>query len=152
DEQTLRELGCFDKRRNGAGTISAVAAIYLAARTATRPSAGLLRAAFLPKADTDTLASMTASLLGALHGPDWTDELNREVQDARYLHDLADRLSALPFRPKGPRQEALDEMPRPATAVRAAEIKRFRDASFGPHSVPPTRFPDGRVVEHAKRD
>ena len=71
DEQTLEALGCYDKTRNGSGTITAVAAAYVATRAAARPLTGLLRTAFLPRADTDTLASMTASLLGAIHGIDW---------------------------------------------------------------------------------
>jgi ADP-ribosylglycohydrolase len=66
DEETLRAIGCFGKE-GGSGTVSAVAAIYVSARTATRPISGLLRTAFLRNADTDTIASMTGSLLGAIH-------------------------------------------------------------------------------------
>jgi catechol-2,3-dioxygenase len=91
DAETLKKLGTFDKRRNGAGTATAAGAIYLSARTATRPMSGLLRAAFLQSADTDTLASMTAALLGALHGHEWLGELRDRVQDRLYIRDLADR-------------------------------------------------------------
>ena len=51
DEQTLGALGCYDKARNGSGTITAVAAAYVATRAAARPLTGLLRTAFLPKAE-----------------------------------------------------------------------------------------------------
>jgi ADP-ribosylglycohydrolase len=89
DEATLAELGCFDPKVNGSGTVSAVAALYLVARSAARPMSGLLGAAFLRNADTDTLASMVASTLGALHGPDWLGELASEVQDAAYIESCA---------------------------------------------------------------
>jgi hypothetical protein len=85
DEAAFAEMGCFDPKVNGAGTVTAVAAAYAAARSAARPMSGLLRTAFLKRADTDTLASMTASILGALHGPDWLVDLSRGVQDSDYV-------------------------------------------------------------------
>lgn len=153
DEETLDELGCFDKTRNGAGTITAVAAAYLAARTATRPLSGLLRAAFLPKADTDTLASMTASLLGALHGSDWTGRLSQDVQDARYLHELADQLSVIPFRtPTAPLnaagERARPDKPRP---IQAADIRQFRNL-LSHKGDSPRQFLDGRAIERCDRE
>ncbi|MCW2890425.1 MAG: hypothetical protein JWL58_7287 [Streptosporangiaceae bacterium] len=154
DEETLDELGCFDKTRNGAGTITAVAATYLAARTATRPLSGLLRAAFLPKADTDTLASMTASVLGALHGPDWAGRLSQDVQDSRYLHVLADQLSAVPFGLATTQLQTMaDETGRPdkARPVQAADIKRFRSL-LSREGGNPRRFLDGRAIERCDRE
>ncbi|MEV7784922.1 ADP-ribosylglycohydrolase family protein [Streptomyces sp. NPDC088106] len=94
DEQTLRELGCFDPKRNGSGTITAAAAIYLASRFSVRPSMGLLRSAFLAHADTDTLASMTGALLGALHGSEWLAALSRTLQDRPYIEQLSRSLIA----------------------------------------------------------
>lgn len=85
DEATLADMGCFDPKVNGAGTVTAVAAAYVAARSAARPMTGLLRTAYLKRADTDTLASMTASILGALHGPGWLADLAVQVQDADYI-------------------------------------------------------------------
>jgi ADP-ribosylglycohydrolase len=89
DDATLGELGCFDPKVNGSGTVSAVAALYIVARSAARPMSGLLGAAFLRNADTDTLASMVASTLGVLHGPDWLGALATEVQDAAYIEGFA---------------------------------------------------------------
>lgn len=89
DEATLAALGCFDSKVNGSGTVTAVAALYIVARSAARPMSGLLSAAFLKNADTDTLASMVASCLGALHGPDWLGMLATEVQDSAYIGSLA---------------------------------------------------------------
>ena len=90
-EATLERLGCADPKINGAGTVSAAAAIYLASRFAARPQGGLLSAAFLRKADTDTLASLTGAILGALHDTHWLGNLAAEVQDADYIASLADR-------------------------------------------------------------
>nr|WP_239155220.1 ADP-ribosylglycohydrolase family protein [Streptomyces sp. SID14446] len=92
DEKTLDALGCFDKKINGSGTVTAVAACYLAARFAARPSMGLLRSAFLLGADTDTLASMVGSILGSLHGSDWLSGLSGDLQDQQYIRDTSERL------------------------------------------------------------
>lgn len=89
DQRTLAEIGCFDKKQSGSGTVTAIAAIYVTARTATRPVGGLLRTGFLRNADTDTLCSMTGSLLGALHGSQWLGELGATVQDRDHLIGVA---------------------------------------------------------------
>ena len=93
-EATLERLGCADPKINGAGTVSAAAALYLASRFAARPQDGLLSAAFLRKADTDTLASLTAAILGALHHTHWLGNLAVGVQDADYITQLAERSAA----------------------------------------------------------
>jgi ADP-ribosylglycohydrolase/predicted enzyme related to lactoylglutathione lyase len=92
EQDTLKELGCTAVKTVGSGTASSVGAIYLASRSAANPKSGLLAAAYLPKADTDTLASMTTSLLAALTGPDWMMPLDSQVQDAQYIADLCKRL------------------------------------------------------------
>lgn len=88
---TLRELGAVGKF-SGSGTNSVVAAIYLASRSGTRPVSGLLQAAFEPDLDTDTVASMTGAVLGAIHGMHWLESM-RDVQDMAYIADLAVRLT-----------------------------------------------------------
>ena len=95
DQATLEAIGCFDGRRSGAGTVAAVAALYVASRSASRPVSGLLRTAFLHGSDTDTIASMTGSLLGAVHGTAWLGPMGHQVQDAEYLANLAGRLTQL---------------------------------------------------------
>jgi ADP-ribosylglycohydrolase/predicted enzyme related to lactoylglutathione lyase len=89
EQETLRDLGCTGTKTVGSATVSAAGAVFLASRSAANPRAGLLSAAFLPKADTDTLASMTASLLGAFAGREWLGPLDTEVQDSSYIMDLA---------------------------------------------------------------
>lgn len=91
DEDVLQALGCLDRATNGSGTATAVGAVFLASRTAANAAAGLLTAAFATGADTDTLASMTASILAALGGDDWLAALRDSVQDAAYLKLVGER-------------------------------------------------------------
>ena len=134
DERTLDAMGCFSKQR-GAGTITAAAALYVAARTAARPSSGLLRTAFLASADTDTLASMTAAVLGAVHGRGWLGGLDSTVQDAEYISRMARQLAASP----GTANAGMaDKTTKP---VNATQIKRFVARLEG---LGPTVMPDGR--------
>ncbi|MFI7318760.1 ADP-ribosylglycohydrolase family protein [Streptomyces venezuelae] len=136
DEKTLGSLGCFDPKINGAGTITAAASFYLAARFSVRPSMGMLRSAFLANADTDTLASMTGALLGALHGPDWLFPLCKDLQDRSYIENLADRLA----NPDTHR-----------STLRKPEFPINTKAwleELAPDEIQP-RFPDGRLIQTA---
>jgi ADP-ribosylglycohydrolase/catechol 2,3-dioxygenase-like lactoylglutathione lyase family enzyme len=148
DEQTLEALGCYDKTRNGSGTITAVAAAYVATRAAARPLTGLLRTAFLPRADTDTLASMTASLLGAIHGIDWIHQLAQSVQDGPYLNTIGMRLAeylATPQPASGQQALFSQATSEPNLQVRTKHLDHFRDVSFSAER-PPDAFPDGRRI------
>lgn len=93
DEAVLEHMGVFG-REKGAGTISAAAAIYLAARHAAQPVQGVLRAAFALGADTDTIAAMTGGLVGALAGSDWLPAEWGAVQDCPYLRQIANKVAA----------------------------------------------------------
>ncbi|NTH25643.1 hypothetical protein G6K83_11225 [Agrobacterium rhizogenes] len=108
EQETLEAIGCFDKKILGAGTVAASASIYLASRYAAGPMEGVATGAFSKGADTDTLASMTAALAGAISGFDWLGSLVREVQDYAFLLDLSQNLQhVIPlnrsFEPVGPR-------------------------------------------------
>lgn len=92
DRETLEALGAFDKQVNGAGTVTAASALFLASRYASRAPQGLIAAAFASGADTDTLASMAGSVLAAINGLDWLGRLRERVQDDRYLTRLARNL------------------------------------------------------------
>jgi ADP-ribosylglycohydrolase/catechol 2,3-dioxygenase-like lactoylglutathione lyase family enzyme len=92
DEDTLKRLGVFDRKVNGSGIVTAVGAALIASRSASSPELGLVQSAFLKGADTDTLASMTAALLGAIAGLEWLNGLRRTVQDGDYLVAVAHRL------------------------------------------------------------
>ena len=102
DREVLDNLGCFG-RAKGAGTSSAAGAAYLTARHAAQPVQGVLRAAFERGADTDTLAAMTGGLLGCLAGVEWLPQPWLQVQDAKYLRDMAARVA------RGP--DGADEVP-----------------------------------------
>ncbi len=84
----LEKMGCFDRKINGSGTVTAVAAIYMTSKYASNPHQGLLEAAYLKNADTDTLASMLGGLLGMLHGTEFISVSWIDVQDYEYLKKL----------------------------------------------------------------
>ncbi|MFK4108800.1 ADP-ribosylglycohydrolase family protein [Streptomyces sp. NPDC002176] len=88
----LEEHGLTRPKTRGSGTLCAVAAIYLAARSASNPDVGVGVPARQRGADPDTLASMTAGLLGAGLGQEWLGAHGRSVQDARLLAGLAENL------------------------------------------------------------
>jgi ADP-ribosylglycohydrolase/predicted enzyme related to lactoylglutathione lyase len=95
DREVLTQIGCFDRSIYGAGTVSAAAAIFLASRYAADPIHGLLEAAFAIGADTDTIASMTGCLLGAIGGTIWLRSYAEQVQDSRYLRELAAQVTSV---------------------------------------------------------
>ena len=95
DRAVLDDLGCFG-RSKGAGTVTAAAAAYLAARHAAQPAQGVLRAAFERGADTDTLAAVTGGLLGCLAGDEWLPASWLDVQDAAYVRRIAGRIARGP--------------------------------------------------------
>ncbi|TXS02933.1 hypothetical protein EAO73_19525 [Streptomyces sp. col6] len=88
----LESQGLTRVKTRGSGTLCAVAAIYLAARSAASPERGISVPARQEGADTDTLASMTASLLGAGLGQEWLGSYGRTVQDGQLLATLAEKL------------------------------------------------------------
>ena len=95
DQEIMGEIGCFDRKIRGSGVIATLAALYLSSRYATNPMAGIRSAAFASGADTDTIASLTGGLLGALHGPELVGILGKEVQDAEYISSMAISLASL---------------------------------------------------------
>jgi len=140
DERTLEKMGVFG-RYGGSGTITAAATLYIAVRTAARPHSGLLRSAFLTSADTDTLASMTGAILGAVHGTQWLGGLENRVQDRGYLTTLAEQLSVKSSYRAAP-QARIERAPEGLTA---AALRRYTDVLFEQPGYAP-RFPDGRDV------
>ena len=109
DRAVLDDLGCFG-RFKGAGTVTAAAAAYLAARHAAQPAQGVLRAAFERGADTDTLAAVAGGLLGCLAGDEWLPAPWRDVQDAPYLRCIAGRVAQ---GPAGAEQRPVETPPVP---------------------------------------
>ncbi|MFF0822147.1 ADP-ribosylglycohydrolase family protein [Micromonospora haikouensis] len=133
----MAELGVSRGRETGSGTVCAVGAAYLATYNAAAPDAGLQMAARLKGADTDTLASMTASLLTAAVGAEWIVPYRRHLQDAELLYrlslGLADAAQPLP-------------MPLPTRRVIAEMQERVLQAQKGEVvEIPGGRA--GRVVD-----
>lgn len=92
DMIVMKELGGLSPKTNGAGTTTAVAALYFASRYAASPLEGMRCAATSEGADTDTLASMTASLLGAINGMSWLRSYEELLQDVDYIRQTAEQL------------------------------------------------------------
>ena len=93
ETKVLAKLGCFDQA-NGAGDVAILAAVYLASKYATNPVLGIKVPAFLAKADTDTVASITGGLLGMLSGSNWIPPEWEFVQDYQCLIEMAELLLA----------------------------------------------------------
>ena len=89
-EETLSLLKCFDSKFRGAGTTTALVAVYLASKYATEPITGLLEGAYLKNADTDTIASMVGGLFGVFYGSEWLSNEWLKVQDYEYIQKLID--------------------------------------------------------------
>ena len=94
DDDVLKKLQCFNSKISGAGTVAAIAAVYLASRHAADPINGVVKAAFAIGSDTDTIASMTGGLLGCINGSDWLSPVRQGIQDASYIEKCALRLAA----------------------------------------------------------
>ena len=139
-EATLEALGCTNPKVNGAGTVSAVAALYVASRYAARPMNGLVSAAFLRKGDTDTLASMTGALLGAVHGKDWLGEMAHTVQDSDYIAGIATALA----------ENTQGVPPAPPAADSRPLRERWRQAARKSRAGETGTFPDGRAYRVMK--
>lgn len=147
DHDTLEAIGCFDDRRSGAGTVAAIAAAYVASRSASRPMSGLLRTAFLHGADTDTIASMTGSILGALHGTGWLGPMGENVQDRSYLLELAARLTQTAQEPD--RDAATGTEVEPVLVTESA-LRKFTSSLLS-EGAQSERLPDGRPFHITER-
>lgn len=93
DDDVLKKLQCFNSKISGAGTVAAIASVYLASRHAADPINGVIKAAFAIGSDTDTLASMTGGLLGCINGSDWLLLVKQGIQDVAYIEKNAFRLA-----------------------------------------------------------
>ena len=93
DDDVLKKLQCFNSKISGAGTVAAIASVYLASRHAADPINGVVKAAFAIDSDTDTIASMTGGLLGCINGSDWLSPVKQDIQDAAYIEKNAFRLA-----------------------------------------------------------
>jgi hypothetical protein len=98
---------------------------------------GLLQAAFEPDNDTDTVATMAGSLLGATHGMHWLEPL-LDVQDMRYVASLAGQLLGATTETPGPQA---------GPPISSRTFNRALD-----DGSPEGTFPDGRRYRVTDRD
>jgi ADP-ribosylglycohydrolase len=89
---TLKKIGCFEPNIKGSGIITVIAGIYLATKFAFTPKEGIITAVNALNSDTDSIAAFTGALLGALHGDTIIPSHWKQVQDAEYLDQIAQRL------------------------------------------------------------
>ena len=92
DDNVLRKLQCFNSKIGGAGSVAAIASVYLASRHAADPINGVVTAALAVGSDTDTIASMTGGLLACINGSDWLSPVKQGIQDAAYIEENAFQL------------------------------------------------------------
>jgi catechol 2,3-dioxygenase-like lactoylglutathione lyase family enzyme len=116
DFQVLSDLGCFDKRQNGAGTVCAAASLFIASKYAPDPLNGLSEAATAKGADTDTLASMAGAIFGAVSGTEWLQTYRPQLQDEKYIGELAELVSGA-SRGGDSDTKLPDRIPKPRLAI-----------------------------------
>lgn len=133
DDDTLENLQCFNKQISGAGTVAAIASVYLASRHAADPINGVIKAAFAIGSDTDTIASMTGGLLGCINGSDWLSFMKNGIQDANYLGKTALRLSDHKF----------DDI-LVFKAIKRTTLKNWTDDVISAPDLSEVKLPDGR--------
>ncbi len=136
DDDVLKKLQCFNSKISGAGTVAAIAAVYLASRHAADPINGVVKAAFAIGSDTDTIASMTGGLLGCINGSDWLSPVRQGIQDAPYIEKCASRLAG----------EQVDNKVS-VEPVRRTSLKNWLDNVTATHDPMETRLPDHRKAK-----
>jgi len=132
--ETLQRMGALNPKTNGSGTITAAASLFLASRYAASPLQGMLVAATTLGSDTDTLASMAGTILGAIHGEEWLGHFASTVQDAGYIRKIAASLVA----------EAPVPSSGPVSKVSKKESTKFTNLLKSMNVGANIHFPDGR--------
>jgi ADP-ribosylglycohydrolase len=135
DDEVLQKIQCFNKKISGAGTVAAIAAVYLASRYAADPINGVIKAAFAIGSDTDTIASMTGGLLGCINGTDWLSAERDNIQDVVYLEKTALRLLS------GDKNEPLH-----LDAIKRTSIKKWLANALKISDSGSAVLPDGRTA------
>jgi len=138
DSHVLADLGCFDRSVRGSGTICAAAAVYLASKYAPDPQNGLIEAANLIGADTDTIACMVGGLLGIIAGIEWLQRYRNQLQDEQYITELTQRLERLEF------GQFLNSPIGPSAAKPITAVDHFLDRLRHEPSNAILDLPDGR--------
>ena len=88
DKSVLERIGAYSNS-SGSGTVTILSAVYLFSKYVSSPELGILIPAYSRGIDTDTIASITGGLIGALIGSDWIPPEWKCVQDCDYIKSLA---------------------------------------------------------------
>jgi ADP-ribosylglycohydrolase/predicted enzyme related to lactoylglutathione lyase len=136
DNEVLDAIGARNSKVSGAGTVSAVAAIYFSSRYAASPLEGLRRAASAVGADTDTVASMTGALLGALSDTGWLSKYIATLQDSPYIEKLASAMST------GADIQSIE-----SKSVKKTDLIKLSSALSASISLHGVRLPNGLTVD-----
>jgi ADP-ribosylglycohydrolase len=89
---TLVRLGCLAPDTKGSGTATVLAGLYFTLKFYKNPLKAITEAVNSLGVDTDTIASFTGGLIGALYGQSVIPNKWMLVQDVKYLDFLAERL------------------------------------------------------------
>ncbi|PTQ93540.1 ADP-ribosylglycohydrolase [Mucilaginibacter yixingensis] len=116
-EETLLKLGCISRETKGSGTATVLAGLYFTLKFHDKPLVGIIEAVNSLGTDTDSIASFTGGLIGALHGQNIIPDKWQVVQDEKYLNTLAERLLQIS-------EDRLKEPPPQVTF----NLKRLNDA------------------------
>ena len=135
DGKVFENIQCFNKQIGGAGTVAAVASVYLASRYAANPINGVIKAAFAIGADTDTIASMAGGLLGCIQGSDWLSSVKSGIQDFNYIEKTALKLS-------GHKTDEFSDF----KVLKRTAIKKWTDDAVSAPDSSEVKFPDGRIA------
>lgn len=136
DDDALEKLQCFNKQISGAGTVAAIASVYLASRYAADPINGVIKAAFAIGSDTDTIASMAGGLLGCINGSDWLSSVKSGIQDYSYLEKTALKLSS----------RQVESIPN-IDPVKRPALKNWIDDVVSAPDTSEVKLPDGRIAK-----
>lgn len=136
DDDALEKLQCFNKQISGAGTVAAIASVYLASRYAVDPINGVIKAAFAIGSDTDTIASMAGGLLGCINGSDWLSSVKSGIQDYSYLEKTALKLSS----------RQVESIPS-IDPVKRTALKNWTDDIVSAPDSSEVKLPDGRIAK-----
>ena len=139
--EIMESLHSFDRSCSGSGIVAAATALMLACAHLDQPLEGVKAAAFALGSDTDTCASMTASVLALLSDGTWVDSIRDQVQDAGCIEQLATSLcnkvtldSALPV-------------------IKASALKKWHSCAMQSHEGQIMELPDLRCATiHVEED
>ena len=94
-QETLVKLGCLSPNTKGSGTATVLGGLYFTLKFHNKPLIAIIEAVNSLGTDTDSIASFTGGLIGALHGQGIIPKKWMGVQDEKYLNFLADRLLSI---------------------------------------------------------